>query len=129
MNGIPSTLFFVHLSSTSPSKKSIQLVKHDMGPTQVRGVYHPVVCIEKHFLNLHHPIPLLSLPSSIIVSPDHCSRQLCRLVAASVVPHFTMGKMLRYHFMKPLQVLLLRKWRVDILGIPNDAGGSVMCWR
>ena len=129
MNGIPSALFFVHSSSTSPSTKSSQRVKHYMGPTRVSGGYHLVVCIEKHFLNLHPPIPLLSLPSSIFAIPDHCSHRLCRLVAAAAVPHFTIGKMLRDHFMKPLQGSLLRKLRADILGIPDDAGGSVMFWR
>ena len=117
MNGIPSTLFFVHLSSTSPSKKSSQLVKHGMGPTWFSGGYHLVVCIEKHFLNIHPPIPLLILPSSIVAIPDHYYHWLCRLVSTAAVPHFPMGKMLRDHFMKPLQVLLLRKLRADILGV------------
>ena len=40
-----------------------------------------------------------------------------------------MVKMLGDHFTKPLQVLLLRELRSEIQVIPDDAGGSVMCWR
>ena len=51
----------------------------------------------------------------------------CIAVGDVNLEHFPMGKMLRFHFMKPLQGFLLRKLRAEILGIPDDAGGSVMC--
>ena len=124
MNGIPSPHFFldIHLQP-HPVKKSSQRVKPGLGPLRVGGGYHPVVCIEKRFLKLHPPMPFLSLPSSIFAIPDHRAHQLCRLVAAAVVHNFPMGKILRDHFMKPLQVSMLRKLYAEIQGIPDDAGG------
>ena len=129
MNGIPSPLFFGHYSSTPHSKKSIQSVKHVMGPPRVGGGYHPIVCIEKHFLNLQPPMLFLSLLSSIVTSPDHHAHQICRLVAAAVIKYSPKGKILRDHFIKPLRGFMLIKLHAEIQGIPDDKGDSVMCWR
>ena len=74
-------------------------------------------------------MPFLSLPLFIVAIPDHRAHQLCRLVAAAVIRHFPMGKMLRDHFTKPLQWSLLRKLLAGIQWIPDDAGGSVMWLR
>ena len=100
-----------------------------MGPPRVGGGYHPIVCIEKNFPNLQPPMPLLILPLSIVTSPDHHANWMCRLVAAAVIKYSPKVKMLRDHFTKPLQVILLRKLHAEIQGIPDDKGESVVYWR
>ena len=129
MNCILSPLFLDILLQHYLVKHPIQRVKHGLGPPRFGGGYHPVVFIEKHFLNLHPPMPFLSLILPIVASPDPRDHRLYQLVAAAVTQHFPMGKMLRVHFTKPLQDLLLRKLRAEIQGIPDNAGGSVMCRR
>ena len=51
----------------------------------------------------------------------------CIAVGDVNLEHFPMGILLRDHFMKSLQGSLSNKLRAEILGIPDDAGGSVMC--
>ena len=51
----------------------------------------------------------------------------CIAVGDVNLEHFPMGILLRDHFMKSLQGSLSNKLRAEILGIPDDSGGSVIC--
>ena len=76
------------------------------------GGFHPIM--KKKHLNLHPPMPFLSIQSSLFASPDHRAHWLCRLVENTLVLKFPMGKRLRYHFMKPPQGSLLSKSNAEI---------------
>ena len=41
--------------------------------------------------------------------------------------NFQIGKMLGYHFTKPLQGKIFREFRAEIQGITDDAGGGWIC--
>ena len=53
----------------------------------------------------------------------------CIAVGDINLEHFPMGKMLIDNFTKPLQGFLFRKLHAEIQGIPDDAGGAVICLR
>ena len=73
----------------NPVKYSCQRVKWGMDPLWVGGGNHPVICIEKRFLQLQSRMPFVRPLQSIVARPGHMPLRLYRFVAAAVVPVFT----------------------------------------